>query len=152
MDYKRYRNIVNQVIGVAMEVHKELNWGLLEPIYNEAMHMELMDRGIGHEIQKNIPCYYKEQKMEKHYLMDLVVQDDIIVELKSASKLISAHRAQLFNYMRLTKKPIGLLINFGQPKLQGERYGLDPITNDCVLLDKDMNELHLKDEDQEGDE
>ena len=135
-----------------MEVHKELNWGLLEPIYNEAMHMELMDRGIGHEIQKNIPCYYKEQKMEKHYLMDLVVQDDIIVELKSASKLISAHRAQLFNYMRLTKKPIGLLINFGQPKLQGERYGLDPITNDCVLLDKDMNELHLKDEDQEGDE
>ena len=135
-----------------MEVHKELNWGLLEPIYNEAMHMELMDRGIGHEIQKNIPCYYKEQKMEKHYLMDLVVQDDIIVELKSASKLISAHRAQLFNYMRLTKKPIGLLINFGQPKLQGERYGLDPITNECVLLDKDMNELHLKDEDQEGDE
>lgn len=84
--------------------------------------------------------------------MDLVVQDDIIVELKSASKLISAHRAQLFNYMRLTKKPIGLLINFGQPKLQGERYGLDPITNECVLLDKDMNELHLKDEDQEGDE
>ena len=152
MDYKRYRNIVYLVIGVAMEVHKELNWGLLEPIYNEAMHMELMDRGIGHEIQKNIPCYYKEQKMEKHYLMDLVVQDDIIVELKSASKLISAHRAQLFNYMRLTKKPIGLLINFGQPKLQGERYGLDPITNDCVLLDKDMNELHLKDEDQEGDE
>ena len=135
-----------------MEVHKELNWGLLEPIYNEAMHMELMDRGIGHEIQKNIPCYYKEQKMEKHYLMDLVVQDDIIVELKSASKLISAHRAQLFNYMRLTKKPIGLLINFGQSKLQGERYGLDPITNECVLLDKDMNELHLKDEDQEGDE
>ena len=128
-----------------MEVHKELNWGLLEPIYNEAIHMELADRGIKHEIQKNIPCFYKEQKMEKHYLMDLVVEDDVIVELKSASKLISAHRAQLFNYMRLTQKPIGLLINFGQPRLQGERYGLDPITNECVLLDKDMNELHIED-------
>ena len=135
-----------------MEVHNELNWGLLEPIYNEAMHIELMYRGIDHEIQKNIPCYYKEQKMEKHYLMDLVIQDDIIVELKSASKLISAHRAQLFNYMRLTKKPIGLLINFGQPKLQGERYGLDPITNECILLDKDMNEVHITEKDEAEEE
>lgn len=135
-----------------MEVHKELNWGLLEPIYNEAMHMELMNRGIDHETQKNTPCYYKEQKMEKHYQMDLIVENNIIVELKSVNKLIPAHRAQLFNYMRLTKKPIGLLINFGQPKFQEERYGLDPITNECVLLDKDMNELHLLDEDQEGDE
>lgn len=135
-----------------MEVHKELNWGLLEPIYNEAMHMELMNRGIDHETQKNPPCYYKEQKKEKHYQMDLIVENNIIVELKSVNKLIPAHRAQLFNYMRLTKKPIGLLINFGQPKLQEERYGLDPITNECVLLDKDMNELHLLDEEQEGDE
>ena len=70
----------------------------------------------------------------------------MIIELKSVSKLISAHRAQLFNYMRITKKPIGLLINFGQSRLQGERYGLDPITNECVLLDKDMNELHIEEE------
>ncbi len=152
MDFKRYKAIVYQVIGIAMEVQKELNWGLLEPIYNEAMHLELMDKGIDHEIQKNIPCYYKGQKMEKHYQVDLLVQDSIIVELKSASKLIAAHRAQLFNYMRLTKKPIGLLINFGQPKLQGERYGLNPITNECVLRDKDMNELYLDDENQETDE
>lgn len=152
MDFKRYRTIVYRVIGTAMEVHKELNWGLLEPIYNEAMHMELMNRGIDHETQKNPPCYYKEQKKEKHYQMDLIVENNIIVELKSVNKLIPAHRAQLFNYMRLTKKPIGLLINFGQPKLQEERYGLDPITNECVLLDKDMNELHLLDEEQEGDE
>ncbi len=128
-----------------MEVHHEMNWGLLEPLYQEAMHLELMDRGITHETLKNLPCYYKQQKMEKHYQMDLVVEDDVIVELKSASTLISAHRAQLFNYMRITKKPIGLLINFGQPKLQGERYGLNPLTNECVLLDKDMNEVHLED-------
>ena len=146
MDYKRYKKIVYQVIGAAMEVHKELNWGLLEPLYNEAMHLELTDKGIAHETLKNLPCYYKGRKMEKHYQMDLVVEDDVIIELKSVSKLISAHRAQLFNYMRITKKPIGLLINFGQSRLQGERYGLDPITNECVLLDKDMNELHIEEE------
>lgn len=152
MIFKKYKNIVYKVIGAAMEVHKEMNWGLLEPLYNEAMHLELNDKGIAHETLKNLPCFYKGRKMEKHYQMDLVVEDDVIVELKSASKLISAHRAQLFNYMRLTKKPIGLLINFGQPRLQGERYGLNPITNECVLLDKDMNELHLEDEDILNDE
>ena len=62
--------------------------------------------------------------MEKFYKMDIVV-GDVVVELKSVEELNSAHRAQLFNYLRLTKKPIGLLINFGQPSLQGERYGYD---------------------------
>ena len=151
MDFKKYKLIVYKTIGVAMEVHKELNWGLLEPLYNEAMHLELQDKGINHEVLKTLPCHYKHRLMEKHYQMDLVIQDDIIVELKSVSKLIPAHRAQLFNYMRITRKPIGLLINFGQPKLQGERYGLDPITNECVLLDKDMNVVQIEDN-QEVDE
>lgn len=84
--------------------------------------------------------------MEKHYQMDLVVEDEVIVELKSVSKLIPAHRAQLFNYMRLTRMPIGILINFGQSKLQGERYGLIAETNECVLLDKDMNILKIEEE------
>ena len=131
-----------------MEVHKELNWGLLEPLYNEAMHLEMQDKGIAHEVQKNLHCYYKHRVMEKYYQMDLVVQNDVIVELKSVSKLIPAHRAQLFNYMRITRKPIGLLINFGQPKLQGERYGLDPITNECFLLDKDMNIVQTDDNEE----
>ena len=69
--------------------------------------------------------------------MDLVV-GDIIVELKSVSELNSAHRAQLFNYLRLTRKPIGLLINFSKPSLQGERYAYLEDTNECILLDKNM--------------
>jgi hypothetical protein len=88
--------------------------------------------------------------MEKHYQMDMVVKDDVIVELKSVSKLIPAHRAQLFNYMRLTRMPIGLLINFGQSRLQGERYGLIAETNECVLLDKDMNVLNIEDEEEDS--
>ena len=146
MDFRKYRHIVYRTIGAAMEVHHELNWGLLEPLYNEALHLELQARGIPHETMKNIPCFYKDQKLEKHYQMDLVVQEDVVVELKSVNKLIPAHRAQLFNYMRLTRMPIGLLINFGQSKLQGERYGLIAATNECVLLDKDMNILKIEDE------
>ena len=135
MDFKKYKDTVYQIIGAAMEVHSELNWGLLEPVYNEALHLELLDRGIDNEREKQLPCYYKHHKLEKFYQMDIVV-GDVVVELKSVDELNSAHRAQLFNYLRLTKKPIGLLINFGQSSLQGERYGYDEETNDCILLDK----------------
>lgn len=137
MNPKDYKEKVYQIIGAAMAVHREMNWGLLEPVYNEALHWELMERGVDNETEKHLPCYYKGRLLEKHYQMDLVV-DDIIVELKSVSKIVSSHRAQLFNYLRLTKKPIGLLINFGQPRLQGERYAYFEDTNECILLDKDM--------------
>jgi len=137
MDFKKYKDTVYQIIGAAMEVHSELNWGLLEPVYNEALHLELLDRGIDNEREMHLPCYYKHHKLEKFYQMDIVV-GDVVVELKSVDELNSAHRAQLFNYLRLTKKPIGLLINFGQSSLQGERYGYDEETNECILLDKNM--------------
>ena len=137
MDPKKYKDIVYKIIGAAMEVHNDMNWGLLEPVYNEALHLELLDRGIHNEREKALPCYYKHHLLEKHYQMDIVV-DDIILELKSVSEINSAHRAQLFNYMRLTKKPIGLLINFGQESLQGERYAYYEDSNECILLDKNM--------------
>ena len=124
-----------------METHDQLGWGLLEPIYNEALHLELLDRGIDNEREKLLPCFYKHHRLEKFYQMDLMV-GDVVVELKSASELTSAHRVQLFNYLRLTHKPIGLLINFGKKSLQGERYGYDEETNECILLDKDMNPVY----------
>ena len=129
--------MVYKIIGAAMEVHNELNWGLLEPVYQEAMHLELLDRGIQNVREQEIPCYYKQHLMEKRYKMDIVV-NDIVVELKSVSELASEHRAQLFNYLRLTRKPIGLLINFGCESLQGERYAYDAVTNECILLDRNM--------------
>ncbi len=140
-DYRKYKDQVYRIIGAAMAVHSDLNWGLLEPIYQEALHMELQDRGIKNEREKEIPCFYKQHKLDKKYKMDIVV-DEIIVELKSCKEIIPAHRAQLFNYMRLTKKPIGLLINFGCSSLQGERYAWIKETNECILLDKDMNLLY----------
>lgn len=141
MDYKQYKDIVYKIIGAAMSVHSELNWGLLEPIYQEALHLELEDRGISNDREQEINCYYKHHMLEKKYKMDIVV-DDIVVELKSVKEIIPAHRAQLFNYMRLTKRPVGLLINFGCKSLQGERYAWVKETNECVLLDKNMNLLY----------
>ena len=140
-DFKQYKDTVYQIIGAAMNVHDELSWGLLEPVYNEALHLELLDNNIANEREKHLPCYYKHHLLEKFYQMDLVV-DDIVVELKSVEELNSAHRAQLFNYLRLTRKPIGLLINFGQPSLQGERYGYDEETNECILLNKNMEPVY----------
>lgn len=150
MDFKQYKDIVYQIIGAAMSVHSELNWGLLENIYQEALHLELNDRGIDNEREQEISCYYKHHLLDKKYKMDIVV-DGVVIELKSVKELIPAHRAQLFNYMRLTKRPIGLLINFGCSSLQGERYAWVEETNECVLLDKNMNLLYEDDVDSDYD-
>ena len=138
MNIIRHKEIIYSIIGAAMEVHRVLGGGLLEPIYNEALYLELLERGINCEREKQIPCFYKSHQLEKDYQMDLVVED-VIVELKSVSELIPAHREQLFNYLRLTRMPMGLLINFGQPSLQGERYAYFKDDNECVLVDRDMN-------------
>ena len=105
------------------------------------MNLELQDRGIENEREVALQCFYKQHLLEKHYQMDMVV-GDVIVELKSVRELTSAHRTQLFNYLRLTKKPIGLLINFGQESLQGERYAFFEDTNQCVLLDRNMDPVY----------
>lgn len=120
-----------------MEVHRALNYGLLESVYQEAIHLELLDMGIDNECEKKIQIYYKEHLLDKTYKMDVVV-DDVVVELKSVTQILPAHRAQLCNYLRLTKKPVGLLINFGEKSLIGERWAYDKETNDCVLVDRNM--------------
>lgn len=135
MDYTKYRDLVYKIIGAAMEVHGELGYGLLEPVYQEALSRELGIRHIDNVREKEIEIYYKGVKMDKFYKMDLVV-DDIIVELKAVESVTSEHRAQLFNYLRLTQKPIGILINFGESNLHSERYVFDKESNECYLVDK----------------
>ncbi len=140
MELSKYANKVYKIIGAAMTVHSELGYGLLEPVYQEALHLELLDRGIDNFREIEIPIYYKKHLLEKKYRMDIVV-DDIIVELKSVTGLVAAHRAQLCNYLRLTRKPIGLLINFGEENLIGERWAYDEETNDCFIVDRNMNPI-----------
>jgi GxxExxY protein len=143
MDACIYKDLVYKIVGAAMEVHNELNWGLLEPVYNEALHRELKNQGIESQCEVSLPCYYKGELMDKYYRLDLVV-DDIIVELKSVTELIPAHRAQLFNYLRLTMKPIGILFNFGEESLRTERYAFDKLTNECILVDVNMKPIEKK--------
>ena len=88
------------------------------------------------EPEERVVCYYKGIKLEKKYRMDILVENDIVLELKSTEVIRPEHRFQLFNYLRLTKNPIGLLINFGRESLYGERYGYNPQTNECIYFQK----------------
>ena len=139
-DLSKYANKVYKIIGAAMTVHSELGWGLLEPVYQEALHLELLDRGIANEREQEIEIYYKKHLLDKKYRMDIVV-DNIIVELKSVTNLVAAHRAQLCNYLRLTRKPLGLLINFGEESLIGESWAYDADTNECFIVDRNMEPI-----------
>lgn len=142
--FKHYSQQAYNIIGAAMSVHKEMSYGLEEAIYNECLCIELEKMDIECQSEIALPVFYKGKQLQKSYRMDIVV-GDIIVELKSVKKIIPEHRAQLFNYMRITKKPIGILINFGTTSLQGERYAYIKETNECVLLDKNMNLLFKDD-------
>ena len=157
LNLSKYANKVYKIIGAAMTVHSELGYGLLEPVYQESLHLELLDRGIANQREQEIQVYYKKHLLEKKYKMDIVV-DDIIVELKSVTSLASSHRAQLCNYLRLTRKPIGLLINFGEESLIGERWAYDADTNECFIVDRNMERIDdidyadLLDDDDTADE
>lgn len=135
-----YKDLVYRVIGASMTVHSELGYGLLEPVYQEALYMELKERGIDCEREKELRIYYKNRLMEKTYRMDLMI-GDVIVELKSVSELTPAHRLQLCNYLRLTHKPLGLLVNVGEESLVGERWAYDEEANRCFLIDRNMRRV-----------
>ena len=110
------------IVGAAMEVHKELRGGLLEAIYHEALILELTDRGVPFESEKELDVFYKGKKLQKKYFADLVCYGDIIVEIKAVSELLPEHEAQIINYLKITKKKVGLLVNFGGKELVWKRF------------------------------
>ena len=144
MELKKYKELVYQIIGAAMTVHAEMRWGLLEPVYQETLSWELTQRNIFNKREQEIGIYYKNHKLDKKYKVDILV-GDIVVELKSVVKILPAHRAQLCNYLRLTRKPVGILINFGEKDLIGERWAYDEETNECFLINKNMDRVFNKD-------
>jgi GxxExxY protein len=104
--------LTGEVIGAAIEVHKELGPGLLESIYEECLCIELNNRGIFYERQKDLPIKYKGNQIDKELRIDLLVSSNLIVEVKACEKLIPIHEAQLITYLKLAEIKIGLLINF----------------------------------------
>lgn len=101
-----------KIIGAAIEVHRALGPGLLESAYETCLIYELRLRKLKVESQKAIPLFYKDVMLDCGYRADLIVDDQIIVEIKSVSNLVSIHEAQLLSYLKLSGCKIGLLINF----------------------------------------
>ena len=107
-----------KVIGCAYEVHKALGPGLLESTYETCLCYELDKLGIGFEKQKPLSIKYKDIKLDNGYRIDILVENQIVVELKSVEELLPIHTAQLLTYLRLSERPLGFLINFNVINLQ----------------------------------
>lgn len=116
-----FKELTFNVIGAAMDVHTHLGNGFLEAIYHEALCMELRSRGIQYESEKPLEVIYKGAKLTKKYIADLVIEDSIIVELKTKAELTGVDEAQLLNYLKCTGLKLGLLINFGGKSLEWDR-------------------------------
>jgi len=114
-------NVSYEILSAAFEVHNILGGGFLEKVYENAMAVELMSRGINVEAQKDIQVYYK-GSLVGTYIAALLVKGDVIVELKSVEILTKVHEAQLLNYLKATGKQLGLLINFGKSKVEHKRF------------------------------
>ena len=101
-----------QIRGAIFDVYNELGPGLLESVYEEAMVFELQKRGLSIQRQLEVPILYKGEKLSTDLRLDLLVEDSVIVELKSVSELQDVHYKQLLTYLKLTKKKLGILVNF----------------------------------------
>ncbi|MBP85603.1 MAG: GxxExxY protein [Planctomycetaceae bacterium] len=124
-DDKPYSSEGYALMGAAFEVHREMGGGLLEEICQESFEIELSDRDIPFHAKRELQVFYKNRQLKKRYVPDLVVHDEIVVELKAVSALVSDHEAQLINYMRITCSPVGYLINFGPiAKVEWKRFVL----------------------------
>jgi GxxExxY protein len=114
---KRVDELAHAVIGAAIEVHRHLGPGFLESIYEEALCVELRERGIPFERQKEVSVLYKDREIGKHRI-DLLVGGLLIVELKTVETLAEIHKAQIISYLKAMRLSLGLLINFNVPILK----------------------------------
>ena len=112
-----HKELTEKIIGAAIEVHKTLGPGYLESIYEEALAVEFGLRGIRYERQKQIQITYKGRLAGEHRL-DFVIEDKVVLEIKSIERFNEVHRAQVISYCKTTGKKVGLLINFNVPVLK----------------------------------
>ncbi len=112
-----YKDEGYRLMGAAFEVYNEKGGGMAEEIYQECLELELELKGISFKAKQELACFYKGRELKKRYVPDLFVFDCLVVELKAVSQLLPEHEAQLLNYMRITRQPVGYLINFGSKDL-----------------------------------
>ena len=112
------------IIGSCMKVHRELGPGFLEPVYQEATEIQFNEDKIPHNREEELIINYLGSPLKKQYSADFTCYDKIIVELKALSAISSDHEAQLLNYLKATSYKLGILVNFGAPKLEYKRMVL----------------------------
>ena len=105
-------NITEKIISCAIEVHRELGPGLLESAYRDCLAYELSKQNLEFEIEKPIPVQYKRVKIDCAFRADIIVENKVVIELKTVEKILPVHEAQLLTYMKLTNIKVGLIINF----------------------------------------
>ena len=133
-----YKDEGYRLMGAAFEVYNEQGFGLAEEIYQESLEIELESRGIPFRTKQELTCHYKGRELKKRYVPDLIVFDGLVTELKSVSQLAPEHEAQLMNYLRITKQPVGYLVNFGhKDTLEWKRF----ILSEYIPCPKDRRSL-----------
>ena len=127
-EYNKRYEFFREITGEAMRVHSKYRGGLLESAYEAALKYLLEKKGYSLESQVFLPMYWEDVRLDKDYRMDLVINGNIIVELKAINHIDTAHRRQLWNYMNLTHLPYGMIINFSPNGLYSEWYHRDEQT------------------------
>ena len=117
-----------QLMGAAFEVYNQLGYGLAEEVYQQCLEIELELRHVPFVTKRELELFYKGRVIDKRYVPDLFVANCLVVELKACKELIADHDAQLFNYMRIARQPVGYLINFGtKDKAEWRRFVLSDL-------------------------
>jgi GxxExxY protein len=117
----RHEDLTEQIIGAAIEVHKAVGPGLLEAVYEECLCHELKLRGLAFERQMLVPVVYKGVTLDCGYRLDLILENIVVLEIKSVERVLPIHEVQLLTYMRLLSKPVGFILNFNVSAL---RHGI----------------------------
>lgn len=111
-----------QIIGAAMEVHRNLGGGFLEVVYGDSLEMEFQERGIPYQREKDLHIYYKNKLLPHFYKADFICYENIVVELKAVENLTAESQAQVLNYLAASGCKVGLLLNFGKHSLEKRRF------------------------------
>lgn len=114
------RKLTEKIIGCAYRVYNRMGFGFVESVYEKCMLIELTKAGLGVESQKPITVHY-EDEIVGQFIADIVIEDAILLELKSVKQIVKAHEVQLVNYLVATGKPVGLVVNFGESEVEIKR-------------------------------
>ena len=133
-EYNKKLEPMRIITGEAMRVHRKFKPGLMESAYEAALKYLLDQKGMKVERQKYLPIYWDDVKLDQDYRMDLVVNDNIICELKAVGHIDPAHVRQLWSYMNITHMEYGMLINFGAQSLYSEWFRRDPTTGEITKV------------------